>query len=297
MDFRVVVVDESTGNAVVDETAGADLGTIDVPESWSSSEIPVPILPFEIVGIPLELSIFFRFSLSSVYSLVLNTYGLQPQTMTLEYSSSMTKNVGFSKPSGVGADITLSNTQVKVEGSITVSAGLSVVGLPTPLKIDFVSVPTSEWVMYSPQDIGMATLKTPITIEASANTTMVTLGDYVAVSGRVIPQASGITIQVIVADAIVGTTETGEDGSYSFNWQPTYTGTISVFTKSPETKYTTSASSPAFDLIVKEPPEAPIAIGDSWIWIIVGALVVVIALFVIRKRLAKDGKVKITENV
>ena len=256
MDFRVVVIDESTGNAIVNETAGTDLGSISVPGSWSSPSLVVPIVPLEIVGIPIELSIYFRFSLSSQYSLTLSTYGLQPETMTLEYSSSMIKTVGFSKPSGVGAEIRLTNARIEVEGSITVSAGLSVTGLPTPLKKDFLSVPIGEWLTPRPQDINMATLKTPITVEASVNTTVVTLGEYVTVSGRVIPQAKGITIQIVVAGTTVGATETQEDGSFSFNWQPTYAGTIAIFVKSPETKYTTSASSPTIDLIVNRPPQA-----------------------------------------
>jgi hypothetical protein len=256
MDFRVLVIDDSTGDAIVDETTGTDLGAIDVPGSWSSPSLVVPIVPFEIVGIPMELSIYFRFSLSSQYSLTLSTYGLQPQTTTLEYSSSTTKTIEFSKPSGVGADIRLTNARIEVEGSITVSAGLSVSGIPTPLQKDFMSVPLGDWVTSHSQDINMATLKTPITVEASVNTTVVTLGKYVTVSGQVSPQAKDITLQIIVEGTTVGTTETQEDGSFSFEWQPTYAGTIGLFVKSPETKYTTSASSPTINFIVNRPPQA-----------------------------------------
>ena len=289
VDFRVTVIDESTGNAIMDKTVGTDLGMINVPGSWSSPSLVVPIIAFEIVGIPVELSIYFRFSLVSRYSLTLSTYGLQPQTMTLEYSSSMTKNVGFSKPSGVGADIILSSARVKVEGSIIVSAGLSVVGMPTPLKKDFTSVPIGEWVTQSPQEIAMATLKTPITIEASVNTSIITLGEYVTVSGRVTPEASDITIQIFAAGTVVGTAETGQDGSYSFNWQPTYVGTITMFVKSPETKYTTSASSATINFTCKAPPKTPIAVGDTELLVIgiAVALAAVTSLFVVRKRRAR----------
>lgn len=287
MDFRVVVIDESTGNAIVDETAGADLGSTNVPGSWSSPSLAVPIIPLEIFGIPAELNIYFRFSLYSQYSLTLSTYGLQPQTMTLEYPSSITKNVKFSKTSGVGAEVLLTSAQVKVEGSITVSAGLSVSGIPTPLKKDFMSIPIGEWVTHRPQDIGMATLKTPITIEASVSTTVVTLGEYVTVSGRVMPQARDIIIQVVAAGTTVGTTETGEDGSFSFNWQPTYVGTVDMFVKSPETKYTTSASSPITNLVVKKSPKTPTVIDDTELLIlsiVAIALAAVTALFIVRKR-------------
>ena len=263
MDFRVLMIDESSGNVIVDETTGTDLGTINVPGSWSSPSLVVPIVPFEIVGIPVELSIYFRFSLSSQYSVILSTYGLQPQTTTLEYSSSMKKTDTFSKPSGVGAEIRLTSAQIEVDGSITVSAGLSVSGIPTPLKKDFMSVPVSEWMTHHPQDISMATLKTPILVEASVNTTMVTLGEYVTVSGQVIPQARDITVQIVAGGTTVGTTETQEDGSFSFDWQPTYAGTIAMFIRSPETKYTTSASSTTIDLIVNRPPQASFIYSPS----------------------------------
>jgi len=255
MDFRVIVMDESTGDAVLDETIGTDLGAISVPGSWSSSSLAVPIVPFEIVGIPVELNIYFRFSLSSQYSLTLSTYGLQPQTVTLEYSSNMEKTVEFDKPSGAGAEIFLTSAEVETEGSIIVSAGLSLIGFPTPLKIDFATVPIVGWITQRSKNINMATLKTSIEIEASVSKTLVTLGEYVSVSGRVIPEASDIPIQIMAANAIVGTDETQEDGSFSFDWQPTYAGTVTIQIQSAETKYTTSASSSAFEIRVNQPPQ------------------------------------------
>jgi len=263
MDFRVVVIDETSGSAIVDETTGTDLGSINVPGSWSSPSLVGAIIPLEEFGIPAELVIYFSFSLTSQYSLTLGTYGLQPQISTLEYSSGTTKTVSLNKPSGVGAEVFLTDAQVKVEGSVTVSAGLSVFTLPIPLKIDFASVPIGEWVTQRSQDVTMATLKTPIEIEASADKTLVTLGDYLSVSGRVTPEANDIAIQIVAAGTTVGATKTQEDGSFSFNWQPTYAGTISIFVQAPETKYTTSASSTTIDIQVNQPPQASFTYSPS----------------------------------
>ena len=256
MDFRVMVIDETSGSAIVDETTGIDLGSMNTPGSRSFPSFVVPVLLLEEFMVPAELSIYFGFSLSSLYSLTLSTYGLQPKTLTLEYSSATTNTATFNKPSGVGAEIFLTDAQVMVEGCITVSAGLSVFGWPTPLTINFANVPIVEWVTRHSQDITIATLKTPIEIDASADKTLVTLGDYLSVSGRVTPKASDIAVQIVAAGTTVGATKTQVDGSFSFNWQPTYAGTISLSVEAPETKYTTSAYSTTFDLLVNQPPQA-----------------------------------------
>lgn len=277
MDFRVIIMDESAGSAVLDETVGIDLGAISVPGSWSSRSLVVPIIPLEEFFIPAELSIYFRLSLSSDYLITLSTYGLQPEILTLEYSSSMEKTVEFDKPSGAGAEISLTSVEVETEGSIIVSAGLSLLGFPTPLKIDFASVPIVGWSTERSKNINMATLKTPIEIEASVSETLVTLGESISVSGRVIPAASDIPIQIMAGNTIIGTDKTQGDGSFSFDWQPNESGTFTIQIHSTETKYTTSASSPPFEIRVNQPPQP--SIPWEWLAIIAAPIILGVVLF------------------
>jgi len=178
--------------------------------------------------------------------------------LTLEYSSTMEKTVEFDKPSGAGAEISLTNAEVETEGSIIVSAGLSLIGIPTPLKIDFASVPIVGWGTERSKNINMATLKTPIEIEASVNKTSVTLGESISISGRVIPEASDIPIQIMAGNTIIRTDKTQGDGSFSFDWQPNESGTFTMQIHSTETKYTTSASSPPIEIRVNQPPQPSI---------------------------------------
>jgi len=175
--------------------------------------------------------------------------------LTLEYSSTMEKTVEFDKPSGAGAEISLTNAEVETEGSIIVSAGLSLLRFPTPLKIDFASVPIVGWSTERSKNINVATLKTPIEIEASVSKTLVTLGESISISGQVIPEASDIPIQIMVGNTIIGTDKTQGDGSFSLDWQPTDSGTFTIQTKSTGTKYTTAASSPALEIRVNQPPQ------------------------------------------
>lgn len=256
MDFRAILIKKSTGETIFDKAAGTDLGLMDVPGSWSSPSVAVPVIPFEVIGIPVELSLHFRFSLTTQYSIAFSTYGLEPRTTTSEFTSSASKTVSFSKPSSVGAEVRLVNSAVKAQGDITVSAGLSVTGIPTPFKIDFATVPIGEWVTSSFQDVNMALLKTPVEIDLSLSSMLVNLGESVTVSGWVTPPSKGVTVQVVIEGTVVGTTQTLGDGSFTFNWEPPYASTFSVLTKSPETKYTTVAISPSIQLVVNRPPQA-----------------------------------------
>jgi len=280
MDFRIVVRDKSADAVILDRTAGVDLGTMSIPGSWSSPKTAVPIIPFEIVGIPVELSIYFHFSLSTTYSLSFDTYGLQPQTTKSDFPADMTKYIDFSKSSGVGADITLSSAQVEAEGGLVVSAGLSLAGIPTPLNIDFASVPIVGWITHHNQGITMATLRTPITLEVSVNPTSVTLGEQVEVSGQVTPAAGGLTIQIIASNTTIGTAVTAGDGSYMFNWKPTHIGTITLFSKCAATKYTTSATSSTISIPVKEAsnPLTDFVYRYPWVIVVIAGVVAIAAV-------------------
>jgi len=244
-------------------------------------------VPFEIIGMPAELAIYFGISFSSQYSLTLSADRLQPQIITLEYSSSGTRTETFSKSSGVGAEISLTSAQVEVQGSMTVSVGISVSGIPTPLKKDFASVPIGKWVTRRAQNINMAILKTPITIEASVDKTRVVLGESVTVNGQVSPQASGIPVRVVVGGVNVGATETQADGSFSFDWQPTQTGKTNLLVRSPETKYTILASSSTISVTVDEEPTETSSLGGTELLLIavIIAALVFITLFTLFLRM------------
>ena len=254
--FKIKVVKKSTGEVVFEKTVGTDLGSINVPGSWTLPSIAVPAITFEIVGVPAELSIIFTFSLTTEYLITLNTYGLNPATKTLSFTTAGVKKVSFSKPSGLGAEVRLTGTAVETQGSLTVSAGLSLAGFPTPLKIDFATVPIAEWVTSTTQNVDMALLKTPISLDVSLDSTLINLGESITISGRVTPPVREVSVQVVVDDIIIGTTKTKEDGTFIFTWEPPHAGTFSVLVKSPETKYTTSATSSAIQLLVNSPPKA-----------------------------------------
>ena len=256
IDFRVIVIRKSAGDIIVDKTVGIDLGSIDVPGSWSSPSLAVPVIPLEVFGVPAELSIYFQFSFSTYYSIILDTYGLDPQTKTLEFSADASKTVSFSKSSGVGAEIRMKSVFVKTEGELTVSAGLSLSGFPTPFKIDFATIPIVDWVTGSILNIDMALLKTPVSISFSLSSTLVNLGDPITISGRITPASGSIPVQLVIEGAVIDATETCEDGSFSFIWKPSHSGAFSIFVKSLETQYTTSSTSSSLQLLVNKPPEA-----------------------------------------
>jgi len=256
MDFKVVVVKKSTASTVFDKTVGINLGSMSVPGSWSSQSIAIPLIPFELGGIPVELSIFFRLSITNNFIVTLSMYGLQQSIATLDFTSSGANAISFSKQSGVGAEVRLTDAAVMARGGITVSAGLSVVGLPTPLKIDFATVPIVDWTTHSAQNIEVAVLKTPITLEVSSSPEVVNIGETVTVSGRLIPPAAGIPLHLIVDGISVTTAESQMDGLFTLDWKPPYSGTFSIFVKASDTKYTTSATSSTIQLIVNRPPEA-----------------------------------------
>lgn len=283
MDFRVVAVKKSTASTVFDKTVGINLGSMSVPGSWSSQSIAIPLIPFELSGIPIELSIFFRLSITNNFIVTLSMYGLQQSIATLNFTSSGANAISFSKQSGIGAEVRLTDAAVMARGGITVSAGLSVVGLPTPLKIDFATVPIVDWTTHSAQNIEVAVLKTPIAIDVSLSPEVVNIGETVTVSGRLTPPAAGIPLHLIVEGTPVATAESQMDGLFTLEWKPPNPGTFSIFVKALETRYTTSATSSTIQFTVNRPQETHF----TWrmlLGTVVAVVIIAIAVLLFKRR-------------
>lgn len=256
IDFRVVGIKKSNGETIFDKNVGIDLGTQDVPSSWSTPSLTVPIIPLEEFGVPAELSILFSFSFSTRYFISLSTYGLEPQSTIIEFIESGSKTLDFNKLSGVGSDLGITSSTVEAQGSITVSAGLSVFGVPTPLKINFATVPISDWSISSLQDFSLATLKTPVEATFSLSSSLINFGESVKIRGELSPAAEGVHVQLLIDETVIETTQSKNDGSFKFTWNPSFPSTFSVSVKSLESKYTTASTSQTFQLKVNKPPES-----------------------------------------
>lgn len=253
MDFRVVVKKKSTGKTIIDKTKGKDIGSIDVPGSFSSRQIPI-IIPLELIGIPAELTVTFQLSTSTDYLMSLSTYGLDPKTESLRYESSTSMTSRFSKSSGLGSEIYLKSAGVEVKGNIIVSLRLSVTGVPLPFKKEIGSIPIGEWEEIIPQDVKMILLKTPIEITASLSSETVELGESVELRGSVEPPSRGMVVKVIMDGTVIDTAETLGDGSFKFVFSPIDSGSFSVIVRSTETKYSTVGESQPIQLEVNKPP-------------------------------------------
>lgn len=256
MDFRIKILKKSTNQVLVDETVGGYLPAFSVPGSLTSPKYSLPIIPLEEFFIPAELSVHFRVNLDTSLITSLTATGLNPAIINENFQISGTKNIAYSKPSGVGANLELTSTSLRATGSIIASLGLSVINIPTPFSIDFASVPITDWIVSDYQRLNIATLKTPINIDFSPSRSIVNLGDLVTFDGYVTPSAQNILLQLLVDGISISSTQTRGDGTFSLSFQPTNPGTFSVSVKSLESTYTTSTTSTSKSLIVNKPPEA-----------------------------------------
>ena len=256
MDFRVIFVKKSNGQTLLNRVVGMDLPQVDVPGSYTSPKIGIPAIPLEEFGVPAEIAIYFRLSLNTDYSIGMSTIGLNPSYNSLTYTSTTSKSIFFSKPSGVGAEITLSSASVRAYGSITVSLGLTVLGLPIPFSIDFATVPISDWTISSGQSESMLFLKTPIEIDFSLSSSRVNTGEYVTATGDITPAASGFFIELLINGVTGASTNTQNDGSFSLIWMANNPGTFSLSVRAPESQYTTLTTSSSKQVTVNKPPTA-----------------------------------------
>jgi hypothetical protein len=255
MGFRAIIIKKSTSEIIFDKTVEIPV-TISVPGRWSSPSVTIPVIPFEIAGFPVELSITYRFSFVTRYFIMFTTYGLDPSERNLEFAIATSTTIDFKKISGVGAEVQLTDAAVKIQGEVTISAGLSIAGIPTPFKKDFATVPITDWVVHSTQNISIALLKTPIRVDIQPSSILVNLGEPVTISGQVSPPVNDVQIQIIVENAIVGTAKTDEGGVFTFTWSPSYNGVFSIILKPLETKYIIPGEAATLKLIVNKPPEA-----------------------------------------
>ena len=260
---EILIIRKSTGENVLDKTVSVDVGSMNIPGSWESQTLSVPIVPLEEIGIPAELSVMFRLSITSDYSVNLNTFDLSPQTSNLNFEASATKSVIFTKPSGVGAEITITSTAAKLQGDIVMSAGLSITYIPTPLEMDFATVPIAEFSATNTQTYTVATLKTPISINLDTPPNVVNLGNLAQITGRVEPAAEGITLYLVIGGIDTLTAQTQSDGTFAFNWNPSSAGTFSLAARAPESKYVISATSSTIQIIVNSPPVASFTFSPS----------------------------------
>lgn len=256
MDFRIKILKKSTNQVLVDETVGGYLPAFSVPGSLTSPKYSLPIIPLEEFFIPAELSVHFRVNLDTSLITSLTATGLNPAIINENFQISGTKNIAYSKPSGVGANLELTRTSLRATGSIIASLGLSVLNIPTPFSIDFASVPITDWIVSDYQRLNIATLKTPINIDFSPSRSIVNLGDLVTFDGYVTPSAQNIPLQLLVDGISISSTQTRGDGTFSLSIQPANPGTYSVSVKALESTYTTTTTSTSKSLTVNKPPEA-----------------------------------------
>jgi len=256
MSFRIVIVKKSTNQVLVDKIIGGNLPSFSVPGFLSTPKFAVPVFPLEEFGIPAELSVYFRLNLDTSLTTSLTVTGLNPYIVNENFQSSGTKSITFSKSSGVGANIDLKSTSISAEGSIIVSLGLSIVGFPTPFTVDFASVSIADWILSDYQQVNLASLKTPVTIDFSTSQSVVNLGDIIAINGYITPPAQNIPLQLLVDGFGISSTQTRGDGYYSLSFQPNSPGTYTISVKALESTYTTSSTSTSRTITVNKPPEA-----------------------------------------
>jgi len=260
MDFRAIWIKESTGENIHDKTVGIDLSSIEVPGSWSSPSIAVPIMHFELkddrsIVRSCELNLQFRFNISTKYLISIETYELEPQSKTLDITSGSPVNFALDKKSGAGAEVELVNSSVEAQGEMAVTGEFTMTGYPSYM-VDFATVPIVEWTTIKNQNVDMALLKTPAEIDFSLNSEIVNLGESVTVCGNIQPSSQNIPVEILIDGAVVATVQTRGDGSFLYLWESLNAGAFSVQTKSQATKYATAATSSSAQLLVNEPPES-----------------------------------------
>ncbi len=260
MDFRAVWIKESTGETIHDISVGIDLSSIEVPGSWSSPSLAIPIMSFELeddrsIVRSCELDLQFRFNVSTKYLVSIEAYELEPQSETLELTSGSPLNVAFDKKSGAGAEVELVNSSVEAQGEIAVTGDFTMTGYPSYMVV-FSTASIEDWTTTKELNVDMALLKTPAEIDFSLNSEIVNLGESATVSGNVQPSSQNIPVEIVIDGAVVATVQTGGDGSFLYSWEAANAGVFLVQTKSQATKYTTAATSSSVQLLVNKPPES-----------------------------------------
>lgn len=258
-----------------------------------ATPLTVPVVPFEFIGIPVEISVYASFGLSSSPSLLLKTEGLQPSTTEVAFDAGrLISSEVFTKSEGVGARILANAIKLNFTGYLRVGIGASVLGFLTPLKYDFSPFSLTEFSTSFSTEKELLKIKTPIAMTIDVSNKYPKLSDSLAIHGEVSPRAGGLNVNVLLKEVgmdwiIISSTTTGDDGSFSVNWTPVKDGQYEIKASHDGSEFTTNASSNTISVLVTSPTPGPIIHPDLEQFVLLAAIIgiiAIVAIFILKKR-------------
>jgi len=299
----IVKVYDQDGNILYDyEFPPVEIPQFDIPAEFSY-KIPLPLLPLESVGIPAELGIILNLKYSVHPSIELYMQGLSPKRYKLLLTTLGSETITVTKTNQLGAVVTIKRWSLNSYSTVKPSIGVTVSGVPTPLKYDLQSVTFPIAQQSQVVNKELVVLKTPINIKLN-DIGVAHVGDRILITGKVTPAGSGIRIKIMVKhEAGVWKTlnivSTDYAGSFSTVWIPSEPGRYMIKAIHEGSRFTVESESniiTASILEVKKPTQLvqtptpqqpkgifPIPFRTPGFEIITGVLAGIVALIILRK--------------
>jgi len=261
--IHVKIIKKSNNAILMDKTLELPFPSTPLPGSLYSPKISVPIIPFELVGVPAELSLKAQLYLDSVFLVNLVTYGVDPSQKSFTYSSSASKEERFIKNPGVGAAFTISRTGISLEGSIIISAGITLLSLPTPLSYSFSSVPISWSNLFFQQNYELCRLCTPIALQISSNQDVINKGETLVITGSSNPQIPTASLELYCNNVNQKSFTTNQNGAFSVEWSSSRSGIFNFYVIAQDTEYIQESISDSKSIRVNEVPTASFDVSQT----------------------------------
>lgn len=261
--IHVKIIKKSNSATLVDKTLELPFPSTPLPGSLYSPKISVPIIPFELIGVPAELSLQAQLYLDSDFLINLVTYGVDPSQKSFIYSSSTSKEERFIKNTGVGAAFTISRTGISLEGSILISAGITIASLPTPLSYSFSSVPISWGNLFFQQSYELCKLSTPIELQISSNKDVINKGEPLIITGSSNPLLTTASLDLYCNNINQKSFTTNQNGVYSVEWSSSRSGIYSFYVIAQDSEYVQESISDSISIRVNEAPMASFDVSKT----------------------------------
>jgi len=262
-ELQIIVkgIKKSNKDQFMDKTVTIPIPSAKLPGHFETPKIGAPVVPFEIIGIPAELSLQARFNMDTEYEIQLQSKEMSPDTKDYKFSSNSRITHSYEKNNNVGGEFSLIRTGILSGGYLTLSAGLTVSTLPTPFSIDFGEIPFSTGFEYYRHNLKLCSIQSPIDIELTNLPSVINQSEQLTVQGTTNPKIIGGSLSLLIGGSTVSSINTDNQGSFETQWSSNTPGTFSVSVKASDSEYISESFSDSTTVRVNEIPRSSFSVS------------------------------------